>query len=115
MPPSSHTPAPQADAPVTDTLAWFDEARFGLFVHFGLYAIPARHEWVMTREKHSPEDYERYADLFDPDRFDARQIARTADHEAPRGLLPLRQRADGLHLPARLRARPRARVRGRPA
>ena len=44
MPPSSHTPAPQADAPVTDTLAWFDEARFGLFVHFGLYAIPARHE-----------------------------------------------------------------------
>ena len=32
----------------------------------------------MTREKHSPEDYERYADLFDPDRFDARQIARTA-------------------------------------
>lgn len=78
MPPSSHTPAPQADAPVTDTLAWFDEARFGLFVHFGLYAIPARHEWVMTREKHSPEDYERYAELFDPDRFDARQIARTA-------------------------------------
>src|SRR5699024_12370095 len=76
--PSSNTPAPQADAPVIDTLAWFVEACFGLFVHFRLYAISDRHEWVMTREKHSPEDYERYADLFDPDRFDAHQIARTA-------------------------------------
>lgn len=67
-----------AGAAPQDTLAWFDEARFGLFIHFGLYAIPARHEWVMSREKRSPEDYERYAEHFDPDRFDARRIARLA-------------------------------------
>jgi alpha-L-fucosidase len=58
--------------------AWFDEARFGLFVHFGLYAVPARHEWSMTRERRTIEDYSRYAEFFDPDRFDAREIARKA-------------------------------------
>ncbi|GAA1717802.1 alpha-L-fucosidase [Brachybacterium phenoliresistens] len=63
---------------MTDPHAWFDEARFGLFVHFGLYAIPARHEWSMTRERRTVEDYARYAEVFDPDRFDARRIARAA-------------------------------------
>lgn len=58
--------------------AWFDEARFGLFVHFGLYSIAARHEWSMTRERRELEDYRRYAEVFDPDRFDAREIARLA-------------------------------------
>lgn len=72
------TQIPAAGAAAQDAFAWFDEARFGLFVHFGLYAIPARHEWVMTREQRTPEDYERYAELFDPDRFDARRIAHLA-------------------------------------
>lgn len=57
---------------------WFAEARFGLFVHFGLYALPARHEWVRFREWMSDEDYQRYFDHFDPDLFDARAWARTA-------------------------------------
>lgn len=65
------------DEPIT-AHAWFDEARFGLFVHFGLYSIAARHEWSMTRERRGPEDYRRYAEVFDPDRFDAREIARLA-------------------------------------
>jgi hypothetical protein len=50
--------------------AWFTEARFGLFVHFGLYSMAARHEWVMTREKMCAEEYEHYAEVFDPDLFD---------------------------------------------
>ncbi|MFC7404023.1 alpha-L-fucosidase [Georgenia alba] len=57
---------------------WFGHARFGLFVHFGLYSTLARHEWVMTRERIDPEVYETYAEFFDPDRFDAADIARTA-------------------------------------
>ena len=32
-------------------LGWFLESRFGMFIHFGLYALPARHEWVMSREE----------------------------------------------------------------
>ncbi|MDO5672097.1 MAG: alpha-L-fucosidase [Actinomycetaceae bacterium] len=58
--------------------AWFDEARFGLFVHFGLYSVAARHEWVMTRERTKIEDYEKYAQVFEPDLFDAPAIARLA-------------------------------------
>lgn len=57
---------------------WFDESRFGLFVHYGLYSLAARHEWVMTWEKMSIDEYERYAEYFDPDLFDANAIAREA-------------------------------------
>lgn len=57
---------------------WFTEARFGMFVHWGLYALPARHEWVMTREQTAPEDYERYLSYFDPDLYDPREWARAA-------------------------------------
>jgi len=59
-------------------LSWFLEARFGMFVHFGLYSSAARHEWVMSREETSPEDYERYARFFDPDRYDASEWAHAA-------------------------------------
>ncbi len=36
---------------------WWTEARFGLFIHWGLYALPARHEWVKSREKLSDDAY----------------------------------------------------------
>nr|WP_269212718.1 alpha-L-fucosidase [Schaalia sp. lx-100] len=57
---------------------WFDHSRMGLFVHFGLYSVAGRHEWVMTREKQTIADYERYAEFFDPDLFDAKDIAHRA-------------------------------------
>lgn len=62
-------------APVTD---WFTHGRLGLFVHFGVYSMLARHEWVMSHERIPVEDYERLAELFDPDQFDAVEIARLA-------------------------------------
>ena len=46
--------------------AWFQDARFGLFIHWGLYAIPARGEWVQSAEKISKEDYQVYFDEFNP-------------------------------------------------
>ena len=57
---------------------WFSHDRFGLFVHFGLYSTLARHEWVMTHERTSAEDYAKNAEFFDPDRFDARALVRAA-------------------------------------
>lgn len=57
---------------------WFTHDRFGLFVHFGVYSGLARHEWVMTREQTPAETYAKNAAYFDPDRFDARAIARAA-------------------------------------
>lgn len=58
--------------------AWFTEARFGLFVHWGLYSLAARHEWVKQRERLTDEDYQRYFDNFRADRFDPRAWARDA-------------------------------------
>ena len=57
---------------------WFDHARFGMFVHFGLYSGAARHEWVQNYERLTDEDYRPYFEHFDPDLFDARALARTA-------------------------------------
>ncbi|WP_336645323.1 alpha-L-fucosidase [Microbacterium sp. USHLN186] len=57
---------------------WFDTARFGMFVHFGVYSIAARHEWVQSYERLSDDEYRQYFDHFEPDRFDARALARRA-------------------------------------
>ena len=57
---------------------WFVHDRFGLFIHWGLYALPARHEWVMQKEETAPEQYERYFDYFDPDLYDPTQWAEVA-------------------------------------
>lgn len=58
--------------------AWFRHDRFGMFIHFGLYAMPARHEWIKTREFISEEKYDEYFKRFNPDLFDAREWARQA-------------------------------------
>lgn len=58
--------------------AWFTHDRFGMFVHWGLYSLAARHEWVMSRELLTAEHYARYADHFDPDLYDPRAWARAA-------------------------------------
>lgn len=61
-----------------ERLAWWTEARFGMFIHFGLYALPARHEWYKTTAAVPEEQYQRYFEHFNPDRFDAREWARAA-------------------------------------
>ena len=57
---------------------WWIEARFGMFIHWGLYALAARHEWVRSRERQSDEEYGRYFARFDPDLYDPHEWARTA-------------------------------------
>ncbi len=57
---------------------WFVHDRFGLFIHWGLYALPARHEWVRKYERISNEEYEKYFKRFDPDLFDPKLWAAAA-------------------------------------
>jgi alpha-L-fucosidase len=75
--PARPTPAP-APAPTPGRTDWFIHDRFGLFVHWGLYALPARHEWVKSRERLSDAHYQRYFDRFDPDLYDPAAWARLA-------------------------------------
>ena len=65
--------------PVHGDARWFVHDRFGMFIHWGLYASPARQEWIMQMEETAPEVYEeRYFPRFNPDLFDPAEWARTA-------------------------------------
>jgi alpha-L-fucosidase len=62
----------------TKRTEWFLHDRFGMFIHWGLYAIPARGEWIRNGERISNEDYQKYFEEFNPDRYDPKQWARLA-------------------------------------
>jgi len=56
--------------PTDGDTSWFVHDRFGLFIHWGLYALGARHEWLRHNEKIDNETYEKYFKHFDPDLYD---------------------------------------------
>ncbi|MCU6708579.1 alpha-L-fucosidase [Paenibacillus sp. J5C_2022] len=62
----------------TERTEWFLNDRFGMFIHWGLYAIPARGEWVRSTEQLSIEDYQPYFDEFDPVDYDPKAWAKAA-------------------------------------
>lgn len=57
---------------------WFRADRFGMFIHWGLYAIPARGEWIRSIERISNEDYQPYFAEFNPVKFAPKAWARLA-------------------------------------
>ncbi len=59
-------------------IAKLRDRRFGLFIHWGLYALAARHEWVKNREQLTDEQYQPYFDHFEPDLYDPTAWARAA-------------------------------------
>ena len=61
-----------------DRIRWWQEARFGMFIHWGLYAQLGRHEWVMNRERIPIDEYEPLADTWKPKDRPAREWARLA-------------------------------------
>lgn len=64
--------------PTPGDTAWFSKSRFGMFIHWGLYAMPARHEWIKTREKIPEAHYAKYFKYFDPDLYDPKAWAKQA-------------------------------------
>ena len=57
---------------------WMMQDRFGMFIHWGLYTIPARGEWYLSREKITIKEYQKYFDEFDPVDYDPKEWARLA-------------------------------------
>ncbi|MBC8125671.1 MAG: alpha-L-fucosidase, partial [Gloeobacteraceae cyanobacterium ES-bin-144] len=57
--------------PRAAALAWFKDARFGLFLHYGLYSILGHGEWAMYHEKIPLGEYEKLKDQFRAENFDA--------------------------------------------
>lgn len=58
--------------------AWFTHDRFGMFIHWGLYSMPACGEWIKSNECLSEEKYDTFLRHFNPDLFDPREWARAA-------------------------------------
>ena len=58
--------------------AWFRHDRFGMFIHWGLYSMGARHEWLKHNEEMTDARYLRYFEHFDPDLYDPSDWARQA-------------------------------------
>jgi len=59
-------------------IRWWQDARFGMFVHWGLYSQLGRHEWVMNRERIPVREYEKLADTWKPKPRPMREWARLA-------------------------------------
>ena len=86
-----------SESPVADT-SWFVRDRFGLFIHWGIYALPARHEWLKSTEKISDEDYRKYFDHFCPDLYDPRVWAREAKNAGMKYFVVTSKHHDGFCL-----------------
>jgi alpha-L-fucosidase len=71
---------PKQPKPTAGDTSWFVHDRFGLFIHWGIYALGARHEWIKHVEKISDEDYQKYFDHFYPDLYDPTVWAREAEN-----------------------------------
>jgi len=67
------TPSPNQPA-----RQWFQDAKFGMFIHWGVYSVPADGEWVMQIKKIPVSEYERYAPQFNPAEFTAANIVALA-------------------------------------
>ena len=57
---------------------WFRESRFGMFIHWGLYSIPGKGEWIRSHQRLTIEEYEPYFESFNPTEYNPREWARQA-------------------------------------
>lgn len=81
-----------------ERMAWWTEARFGMFIHWGVYSIPARGEWVMFNEKIPAEEYAKFADQFDPQRFHPDEWVQLAKAAGMRYMVMTSRHHDGYSL-----------------
>ena len=69
-----------------------------MFIHFGLYAIPGRGEWIRSNEQMTIEDYQPYFDAFNPSEFDAKAWAKAAKEAGMKYVVLTAKHHDGFCL-----------------
>ena len=79
-------------------LKWFQDARFGMFIHWGLYSILARGEWVMHNERIPVSEYEPLVQQFNPVRFNADEWVSIAADAGQRYIVITSRHHDGFSM-----------------
>ena len=106
--PRHREPDEEDTMPPSDRLAWWREARFGMFIHWGLYAvaagvwkgkrIPWLGEWIMRHARIPLAEYRALGERFDPRRFDANAWVRLAKRAGMKYLVITAKHHDGFAL-----------------
>jgi alpha-L-fucosidase len=104
----ARAPQPAPDAAKEARLAWFREAKYGLFIHWGLYAIPAGEwkgkfvpgigEWIMNRARIPVKEYEQLAKQFNPVKYNAGEWVRLAKDAGMKYIVITSKHHDGFAL-----------------
>lgn len=77
---------------------WFQQAKFGLFIHWGLYSLLGDGEWVMFNRRIPVADYEKLARFFNPIAFDPKEWVSLAKEAGMRYIVITSRHHDGFSL-----------------
>jgi alpha-L-fucosidase len=105
----AEAPAPaSAPAAASERMAWWRDARFGMFIHWGLYAVPAGEwkgertpkigEWIMKNMRIPIAEYETLVPRFNPVKYDAREWVRLAKDAGMKYIVITSKHHDGFAL-----------------
>lgn len=86
------------DISYRERMKWFHQARFGMFIHWGLYSLLGRGEWTMFCERIPKDQYAKLADRFNPSKFDANAWAGLAARAGAKYVVLTTRHHDGFCL-----------------
>ncbi|MEP6748968.1 MAG: alpha-L-fucosidase, partial [Bacteroidota bacterium] len=89
-----YTPAPEN----IKAREWFNNARFGLFIHWGPFSIPGSGEWVMNERGITVKNYTRLMDFFNPIDFNAEQWVSMAKNAGMKYITLITRHHDGFSM-----------------
>jgi len=81
-----------------EQMKWWQDAKFGMFIHWGLYSIGGKGEWTMFNDKIPAEEYAKFADKFNPQHFDANIWAKVAKDAGMKYMVLTARHHDGFAL-----------------